>query len=115
MVPNLKDVKVSTDEDKSDPEKRRFIFGGWNNYTAIEKQFVQEIKNEMKKRYSLDLDKKKPYGPRKKNGKHIEGDPDLIDGIDLHFTDEMIHRFCVGRGWNLETLIPDLKSHLEWR
>ena len=38
-----------------------------------------------------------------------------MDGKDVLMDDSDILRFCVGRHFVIEHIIPDIKYHLQWR
>ena len=68
-------------------KRRRFIFWGYDNYTDLEKEWIEKVKAEMLKKHGVDLGLKKPYGPRTKTGAWKEGKNGCADGTDLDFTD----------------------------
>ena len=69
----------------------------------------------MLKEKGIDLNKKKSYGPREKDGKVVKGTHKIYDGTDILNNDQMILRFIVAREWNLDLIVECLTTHLEWR
>ena len=53
--------------------KGRYYYGGWNNFTPFEKDFIRKVKEELKNNHGLDLNESKDYGPRVSNGIVING------------------------------------------
>jgi len=95
--------------------KRRYIFEGWNNYTEFELKVLQQVKDELKSKHGIDLDKPKDYGPRDESSMCKRGTMDIVSGRDFDLRDSELIRFCVCRQFKLDNIIPDLLYHLEWR
>ena len=95
--------------------KRRWFYKGWNNYTKFERDQIQLVKNAMRSKYKIDLDRVKPYGPKPEDSCFKEGTNEVVSGHDESFGDDNILRFCYGRRWNVEAICSDLIYHLEWR
>lgn len=95
--------------------KRRYIYEGWNNWSQFEKDYIQKVKQEIKKQYKIDLDVKKDYGPRTATGFVKEGENKVVNGSDADYRDTLILRFCYGRNWKLDDIVKSLKYHFEWR
>ena len=113
---DLRDITTeSLESTRLKTYKRRHFYDGWNNYTPFEKSFIQQVKNQIKQDYGIDLDKLKDYGPRAENGIVVPGTQKVLDGRDQLFGDSNILRFCVSRAFDMSRVVPDLMSHLEWR
>ena len=69
----------------------------------------------MKKEHNIDLDKPKGYGPRVADGIVVPGSQKVEDGSDALLQDGNILRFCVSRGFDVDKVVSELLSHLEWR
>lgn len=69
----------------------------------------------MRKRFNIDLDKKKAYGPRVVGSEFVPSTHPVVDGTDIRFGDNIILRYIVGRNWELDKIVNDLYTHLEWR
>lgn len=97
--------------------KRRWLYGGWDNWTDHEREYVQKVKDMMLEKYKIDLNKKKGYGPRTAHGYFVlkENPIDVSQGTDPDFTDEDVLRFLQGFHWDLPALTNDMLTHLEWR
>ena len=59
--------------------KRRYMYGDSKYWTPYEKQWVENIKTEMLKKYQIDLTKTKQFGPRSPDGIWKEGSVPIKD------------------------------------
>jgi hypothetical protein len=66
----------------------------------------------MLKRHDIDMEKFKPFGPRKEDGIIIEAAEKPASGIDMHLHDSILLRFCVARFWDMNIITNDLLYHL---
>ena len=66
----------------------------------------------MKKRYGVELDLKKPFGPRTATGAVKEGAEKPLNGTDIRFDDHNIMRFLIAREWKMDAICKDIHDHL---
>ena len=81
---------------------RRFTFLGWDNYTDFEREWIDKVKDQIKKDLKVDLRKLKPFGPRSEDGAVVEGSHEIVNGRDPMLTDAIILKYIVARYFDMD-------------
>lgn len=61
------------------------LYEGWDNYTQFEKEFIQKVIEEMKKKHNIDLTVYKEFGPHTADFKTDETTQKVVNGRDGFF------------------------------
>jgi hypothetical protein len=95
--------------------KKRAIFKGYKNWTDVEKEWMQKVKDELISQHGIDLNIVKPYGPRMPDGKVTPGENKIVSGRDPMWQEYMLLRMIVAYKFDMPSIIKNLLIHLEWR
>lgn len=95
--------------------KKRAIFKGYNNWTDLEKEWMQKVKDELRMNHNIDLDVVKPYGPRMPNSICTQGENEIVNGRDPQWEEYMLLRYIVAYKFEMPTIIKNILYHFEWR
>ena len=95
--------------------KKRQIYIGYNNWTALEKEWMVKVKDELRLNHNIDLDIIKPFGPRTTNGFVTEGETKVIPGVDPMWEEYMLLKYIVAYKFDMAEIVKNMIYHLEWR
>jgi len=55
----------------------------------------------MKDKHNIDLDQKKEFGPRTPDSYVKPGTNEIVQGVDFHFTDQLLLRYLTARNFDV--------------
>jgi hypothetical protein len=95
--------------------KKRNLYSGYNNYTELEKEWMVKVKHELRTKHGVDLDLRKPFGPRAPDSTVTEGTQTIVSGADPLWDETMLLKYIVAYKFEMTNIVSNLLYHFEWR